>query len=55
MTLKISKSNKIRKLHSLHYDIRDKRIFRSNFKNHKIDVLVHLAALAGVRPSIERP
>jgi UDP-glucuronate 4-epimerase len=36
-------------------DIRDKESLTQIFKNHKIDVLVHLAALAGVRPSIERP
>jgi UDP-glucuronate 4-epimerase len=36
-------------------DIRDKEALAQIFKNHKIDVLVHLAALAGVRPSIERP
>ena len=40
----------------LHYaDIRDKEALREIFKNHKIDVLIHLAALAGVRPSIEKP
>ena len=36
-------------------DIRDKETLSEIFKNHKIDVLIHLAALAGVRPSIERP
>lgn len=36
-------------------DIRDKKTLAEIFKNHKIDVLIHLAALAGVRPSIERP
>lgn len=36
-------------------DIRDKKSLSEIFKNHKIDVLVHLAALAGVRPSIEKP
>ena len=42
--------------YKLYYtDIRDKESLNQIFKNHKIDVLVHLAALAGVRPSIERP
>ena len=36
-------------------DIRDKNGLETIFKNHKIDLVVHLAALAGVRPSIERP
>lgn len=42
--------------YKLYYaDIRDKEALHKIFKNHQIDVLVHLAALAGVRPSIERP
>ncbi len=36
-------------------DIRDKEGLDVIFKNHKIDLVIHLAALAGVRPSIERP
>ncbi|MCD1115571.1 GDP-mannose 4,6-dehydratase [Chryseobacterium turcicum] len=36
-------------------DIRDKKGLENIFQNHKIDVIIHLAALAGVRPSIERP
>ncbi|RLJ31482.1 UDP-glucuronate 4-epimerase [Chryseobacterium sp. 7] len=36
-------------------DIRDKKGLEDIFKNHSIDMVVHLAALAGVRPSIERP
>ena len=36
-------------------DIRDKEGLKEIFQNHKIDVVIHLAALAGVRPSIERP
>lgn len=44
------------KNYQLYYtDIRDKESLNQIFKNHKIDALVHLAALAGVRPSIERP
>lgn len=36
-------------------DIRDLEGMRQIFSQHKIDTVVHLAALAGVRPSIERP
>lgn len=36
-------------------DIRDKKGLENIFKNHKIDLIIHLAALAGVRPSIEKP
>ena len=36
-------------------DIRDKEALTEIFKNHSIDAMIHLAALAGVRPSIERP
>ena len=36
-------------------DIRDKNGLNHIFQNHKIDFVIHLAALAGVRPSIERP
>lgn len=58
------KENDIQKLvsitksgnYTLYYaDIRDKETLSEIFKNHKIDVLIHLAALAGVRPSIEKP
>lgn len=58
------KDNDIRKLISLsqsenyrlyYQDIRDKKGLEEIFKNHKIDTVIHLAALAGVRPSIERP
>lgn len=42
--------------YQLYYqDIRDKEGLKNIFENHKIDMVVHLAALAGVRPSIERP
>ena len=42
--------------YSFYYqDIRDKEGLKEIFQNHKIDVVIHLAALAGVRPSIERP
>ena len=36
-------------------DIRDKDGLAKIFEQHKIDLVIHLAALAGVRPSIERP
>src|SRR6218665_3834861 len=36
-------------------DIRDKDGLEEIFKTQKIDLVIHLAALAGVRPSIERP
>ncbi|KMQ66714.1 epimerase [Chryseobacterium angstadtii] len=36
-------------------DIRDKKGLEAIFKTHTIDLVIHLAALAGVRPSIERP
>ncbi|MEY8758119.1 GDP-mannose 4,6-dehydratase [Chryseobacterium tongliaoense] len=50
--ISISKSNN----YTLYYqDIRDKKGLETIFKNHKIDMVIHLAALAGVRPSIERP
>lgn len=42
--------------YQFHYtDIRDLEGMRQIFSQHKIDMVVHLAALAGVRPSIERP
>lgn len=36
-------------------DIRDKDGLEKIFREHSIDMVIHLAALAGVRPSIERP
>lgn len=36
-------------------DIRDKLILDKIFIENKIDVVIHLAAMAGVRPSIENP
>ncbi len=42
--------------YKLYYqDIRDKEGLKKIFENHSIDLVIHLAALAGVRPSIERP
>lgn len=36
-------------------DIRDQKGLEKIFRNHQIDFIIHLAALAGVRPSIEKP
>ncbi len=36
-------------------DIRDKEAVKKIFEENKIDVVIHLAAMAGVRPSIENP
>lgn len=44
------------KNYQLYYqNIRDKEGLEKIFAKHKVDVIIHLAALAGVRPSIERP
>lgn len=44
------------KNYQLYYqDITDKNGLEKIFRKHKIDLVIHLAALAGVRPSIERP
>lgn len=44
------------KNYQLYYqDIRDKAGLEVIFRKHQPDLVVHLAALAGVRPSIERP
>ncbi len=39
----------------LRTDIRNKEEIQNIFKNSKVDVVIHLAAMAGVRPSIENP
>lgn len=36
-------------------DIRDRRAIERIFNENKIDIVMHLAAMAGVRPSIENP
>ena len=36
-------------------DIRDRKILKQIFEENNIDIVVHLAAMAGVRPSIENP
>ena len=38
-----------------HQDIRDIEGRKTIFEEEKVDLIIHLAALAGVRPSIERP
>ena len=38
-----------------HADIRDKEAVEKIFSENEIDVVMHLAAMAGVRPSIENP
>ena len=44
------------KNYQLYYqDIRDKDGLEKIFQKHRIDAVIHLAALAGVRPSIEKP
>lgn len=44
------------KNYQLYYqDIRDKNGLEKIFSKHKFEAVIHLAALAGVRPSIERP
>ena len=36
-------------------DIRDHELLQGLFQEQPIDLVIHLAAMAGVRPSIERP
>jgi UDP-glucuronate 4-epimerase len=36
-------------------DIRDYELLQGLFQEQPIDLVIHLAAMAGVRPSIERP
>lgn len=36
-------------------DIRDREAIKKIFNENKIDIVIHLAAMAGVRPSIENP
>lgn len=52
---KVTKDTKTENYTLYYQDIRDKDGLTEIFKNHKIDLIIHLAALAGVRPSIERP
>jgi len=57
---KIKRLNQKPHLHYKRYsfhkgDIRDKAFIRDVFTNHSIDTVIHLAAMAGVRPSLEKP
>lgn len=57
---KIKENNILEFLNNENYkiyrkDIRDRQAIKSIFDENKIDVVVHLAAMAGVRPSIENP
>ena len=43
-------------MYTLEYiDIRDKQLFKSILKKHNPDIIINLAAMAGVRPSIDDP
>lgn len=53
--LKLSTETKSDYYQLYRQDIRDKKGLEHIFKTHHIDLVIHLAALAGVRPSIERP
>lgn len=53
--LKLSIETKSDNYQLYYQDIRDKKGLEEIFKNHRIDFVIHLAALAGVRPSIEKP
>ena len=56
----IKKLNQVDHYKYKHYefyegDILDEGLVRSIFKKHDIDIVIHLAAMAGVRPSISNP
>lgn len=53
-TLKSQISN-LKNYQFFYQDIRDKEALHKIFNEFKIDMIIHLAALAGVRPSIEKP
>lgn len=58
--VKIKKSNVSQHKHNPHYklyklDIENIKSLKSVFKKHNFDAVVHLAARAGVRPSLENP
>lgn len=59
-SLKIKENNikkllKNKKFSLYRGDIRDEKILKKIFSKHKIDKIVHLAARAGVRPSLQNP
>ncbi|MCB9307405.1 MAG: SDR family NAD(P)-dependent oxidoreductase [Lewinellaceae bacterium] len=43
------------RFHLYRGDIRDESVLKSIFRQHQVDSVVHLAAKAGVRPSIQQP
>ena len=56
----IKKLNQVNHYEHDHYefyegDILDEGLVKSIFKNHDIEIVIHLAAMAGVRPSISSP
>ncbi len=56
----IKESNVAELLHNSNFklyrkDIRDRQAIKEIFDENEIDVVIHLAAMAGVRPSIENP
>ena len=56
----IKKLNQVNHYEYDHYefyegDILDEGLVKSIFKNHDIEIVIHLAAMAGVRPSISNP
>lgn len=58
--VKIKEANVAEHLHNPHYqlyraDIENMAEMQKIFANHKFDAVIHLAARAGVRPSLEKP
>ncbi|MCT4791825.1 MULTISPECIES: GDP-mannose 4,6-dehydratase [Exiguobacterium] len=51
----IKKQLENKKYTLLEGDIRDEFFIKTAFKDHSFDLIVHLAAMAGVRPSIQNP
>lgn len=50
-----SQISNLKNYHFFYQDIREKEGVHNIFSEFQIDMIIHLAALAGVRPSIERP
>ena len=58
--ISIKESNVSAHLNNPHYklyraDMEDMKVLQEIFANHKFDAVIHLAARAGVRPSLEQP
>jgi len=51
----LAELNKSSKFKNIEGDIRDSGLIMDLFKEHNFDLVVHLAAKAGVRPSLEQP